>query len=655
MHNSLCMLRKATRVYARRMCTIPPPPPPPAAAAIAQLYLRGTGRHRTGPGQPKVVAVVSGGGGHLFSWLLSQPGATSCLLEGRVPYDKTSLNAFLAEHGRNGDGVGFCSPQMAAELAAAARDRALMLTPQLELWPNCIGVACTATIVSHYSRRGTYRAHAATSSGPSTACQVFSHNLVKGARERSGEDAACALLALRALAEAAGLEDAAATLAPCGIRLEDTQAMNALGEEANGVEEIPSPYELTPQSAAMAEATNGIEGTAHVLVPNRTDPGASPSLVPLPLDGRLPVGTLVVPWDDAIGGGVEGATRAATEALSAMGLEGDGGDGAWSLPQAPVLLEAPHRDHAAAYLSMTNGESVVARALTNWAVLRPADAAEALSASTAVASPEASPRLHRALSGALPPGANVLLSPAAAHSMIASVLVDWESGEGGALIAAAAARGTKFVVARGRDASAADLEAAAKEAVTDDLPPSLRHAFVFVSDHWYAGTVAQLSDGSPSTDGVGGEYDGGWDDLHQRPHGLGLMQWSNGISFEGRWQHGRYEGWGIKAYSRGGGYAGMWKAGKRHGWGTSVRADLRRVKPVKPGGSGAPIGRLAVLVPASTAAHALTGSSSSFSLAFFPRCRLTTECSDVPSSFSAALDSLVTLSTTTENSATSGG
>ena len=297
MHNNLCMLRKATRVYARRVCTF---------LLLLLLLLprsRSTRVARAGTELAPVSPRLFGG---LKRWpsgmAVSQPGATSCLLEGRVPYDKTSLNAFLAEHGRNGDGVGFCSPQMAAELAAAARDRALMLTPQLELWPNCIGVACTATIVSHYSRRGTYRAHAATSSGPSTACQVFSHNLVKGARERSGEDAACALLALRALAEAAGLEDAAATLAPCGIRLEDTQAMNALGEEANGVEEIPSPYELTPQSAAMAEATNGIEGTAHVLVPNRTDPGASPSLVPLPLDGRLPVGTLVVPWDDAIGG-----------------------------------------------------------------------------------------------------------------------------------------------------------------------------------------------------------------------------------------------------------------------------------------------------------------------------------------------------------------
>ena len=49
---------------------------------------------------------------------------------------------------------------MALLLAEAARDRALELTPQLIHWPDCVGVACTATIVSHYTRRGDYRAHA---------------------------------------------------------------------------------------------------------------------------------------------------------------------------------------------------------------------------------------------------------------------------------------------------------------------------------------------------------------------------------------------------------------------------------------------------------------------------------------------------------------
>ena len=72
-----------------------------------------------GPGQPRVVAVVTGGGGSLISWLLREPGASSCLLEARVPYDKLSLLALLAEHGRS-TSASFCSPEMAAALAEAS-------------------------------------------------------------------------------------------------------------------------------------------------------------------------------------------------------------------------------------------------------------------------------------------------------------------------------------------------------------------------------------------------------------------------------------------------------------------------------------------------------------------------------------------------------
>ena len=78
-------------------------------------------------------------------------------------------------------------------LARAARDRALQLTPQLAHWPDCVGVACTATVVSHYTRRGQYRAHAATADGLGAAW-VYSHTLIKGARDRPAEDAACANL-----------------------------------------------------------------------------------------------------------------------------------------------------------------------------------------------------------------------------------------------------------------------------------------------------------------------------------------------------------------------------------------------------------------------------------------------------------------------------
>ena len=527
-----------------------------AGGTIASLYRRGAGRRGVGAGQPRVVASVSGGGGHLFSWMLSQPGASSCLLEGRVPYDKASCAAFLAEHGRSTDSLGFCSAEMAANMAAAARDRAIMLTPKLKSWPDCIGVACTATIVSHFTRRGDYRVHSATCTGEDGSCQVYSHALVKGARDRPGEDAACALLTLRALAEAVGGVEGASDLKTLGVRMVDTPAANALGEAASGVEQVPEPRVVMARGAREPEAA---AEAALVLIPQGAQ--RSPAVVPLPRNGALPQGTLVIPWDSQLGGAAS-AMAAAAEALSALGLEGDGGDGAWSEAQAPALFEAPHQDHAAAYLGVD-----ATRQLTNWACLRPADAAS-------TPPPDEPDELlppagHRALSGALPPGVNVLLSPVAAHAMLASILADWEQADGVARLSGAIAAGTRFVVARGTNPASVELEAAAREAAQEDLPPACRSAFTFVSDRWFDGAVSGLSDGSPSTDGVDAVYTGGWDADAGRPQGQGICRWSNGITYEGRWRNGVYDGFGVKSYSRGGGYSGMWRQGERHGWGAS--------------------------------------------------------------------------------------
>ena len=52
------------------------------------------------------------GGGPFWSYLLREPGASSCLLEGVVPYDKQSCVEFLRRNGRDAEGVGFCSPEM---------------------------------------------------------------------------------------------------------------------------------------------------------------------------------------------------------------------------------------------------------------------------------------------------------------------------------------------------------------------------------------------------------------------------------------------------------------------------------------------------------------------------------------------------------------
>ena len=143
--------------------------------------------------------------------------------------------------------------------------------------PDCYGVASSATIVSHYTRRGDYRVHAA-AVGASGAGLNFKHTFLKGARERPGEDEACALLTLRALADI--------TERPGSHELEDlgvittpttTALSNAVGETVplGSTETIPV---RTP--SAPSEFVSG----ARVLIPkpdsNRFASTVAPSKLP---------------------------------------------------------------------------------------------------------------------------------------------------------------------------------------------------------------------------------------------------------------------------------------------------------------------------------------------------------------------------------------
>ena len=160
---------------------------------LRQLYLSGVKRKGFPTvDQPRIVASITGGGGQFFSDTLQEPGASSFLLEANVPYAKEALLKFIGDARRveaDAPEVGFCSPEMAALMADAARDRALSLTMLLAQWSDCAGVGCTATIVSHYTRRGGYRAHAAAAAGDGSIT-AYTHELVKGARERAGDSAA---------------------------------------------------------------------------------------------------------------------------------------------------------------------------------------------------------------------------------------------------------------------------------------------------------------------------------------------------------------------------------------------------------------------------------------------------------------------------------
>ena len=51
-------------------------------------------------------------------------------------------------------------------------------------------------------------------------------------------------------------------------------------------------------------------------------------------------------------------------------------------------------------------------------------------------------------------------------------------------------------------------------------------------------------------------------------HGQGVMQYSNGNSYEGQWQQGRRHGRGMMKYKNGDSYAGQWQQDERHGKGS---------------------------------------------------------------------------------------
>ena len=371
--------------------------PPQVKAALHQLYLKGK-KHKDRPmtGQPRVVACITGGGGQLFADMLREPGASSCLLEGIIPYEKESCLSFLGNHDRRAvventdaiaclegeDIIGFCSADMAALLAESARDRALQLTPRLAQWPDCIGVSLTATILSHYVRRGPYRAHAG-ACGSSGGTSTYSHLLVKGARDRAGEDGACALLALRALTTAAGVEAAtalesygiyAAADTNVGANIGGTECVveepiNNVGERASGVELVPAKVDR------RARITDGVS----VLVP--THGLDSMTIVAAPLN-VLPAGTVVMLLDAQTVEAARGCFRAAARTLVELGREGDGSFGSWAQPPAPVLFLSTMdpSDAQKMYLEAAVAEAAVAGAgdsigsgampmLSNWAVL----------------------------------------------------------------------------------------------------------------------------------------------------------------------------------------------------------------------------------------------------------------------------------------------
>jgi hypothetical protein len=83
---------------------------------------------------------------------------------------------------------------------------------------------------------------------------------------------------------------------------------------------------------------------------------------------------------------------------------------------------------------------------------------------------------------------------------------------------------------------------------------------------------ARAGDGSPSTEGVSGRFSGSVLSSSDPPlpHGEGVLEWENGVTYSGSWEAGLHHGEGAKTHSNGGGYSGAYGRGLRVGKGAAL-------------------------------------------------------------------------------------
>lgn len=146
----------------------------------------------------RLVISVTGGGSLAVSDLLTEPGASATVLEARVPYSSPALADWI---GRSPESS--CSRDTALAMASAAWWRARQLCSNDESRADgmCLGVACTAALVSGRPKRGDHRCRVAVESDNRSS--VYSLDLSKGSRDRVGEESIVRSVILRAIAEAA--------------------------------------------------------------------------------------------------------------------------------------------------------------------------------------------------------------------------------------------------------------------------------------------------------------------------------------------------------------------------------------------------------------------------------------------------------------------
>jgi hypothetical protein len=144
----------------------------------------------------KLVYEFTGAGSLALAWLHSVGGSSRMLLEACDRDTPLSLAELLGKPPAKA-----VSAETAAGMAHRAYRRAIRLA---DAGADCVGLACTATIATDREKRGEHACHVAVydRSGRTD----WSIVLVKGQRDRLGEETVVAQLILHALASACGIE-----------------------------------------------------------------------------------------------------------------------------------------------------------------------------------------------------------------------------------------------------------------------------------------------------------------------------------------------------------------------------------------------------------------------------------------------------------------
>jgi hypothetical protein len=142
------------------------------------------------------VIAAAGSGSRAISWLQGVAGASHTLLEVVMPYGPQAMIDLLGQ-----EPVRSVSLKTARDMAKAAYRRALHLRRGNS---PVIGLAITATIATDHPKRGSHRCCIAVWGDSEVV--TYSVRLVKGLRDRLGEEEKISHLIIYALARACGVE-----------------------------------------------------------------------------------------------------------------------------------------------------------------------------------------------------------------------------------------------------------------------------------------------------------------------------------------------------------------------------------------------------------------------------------------------------------------